>query len=337
MKNKMSEGTFYILYIALALLASEVYAFRFMEFEGTWNTTFTKYLFGGLLGGCNLLLMGYVLEKGRNVYNMLVGVLFPLCIYRIVLMASYRSKLLSIALRMVCLVFFRIYALLYGGKIKPSIHERNQYKFRTILPVCASILSIALFYTLHYIPWIDKESVLASNIEREASVYSTKEGFDDLSKLKDYVWENLSLQQRLDVMQSVVNYETEYLGLPYQITTAAAKLSENECANYDDNRKLITFSEEHLMEREPIEMVDTACHEMYHSYAHRLMEAYDTLPEEYQDLLIVRNGYTYKYESANYVSGREDDKYDEYYSQQFEEDARLYGEFRSYEYLQYME
>jgi hypothetical protein len=65
------------------------------------------------------------------------------------------------------------------------------------------------------------------------------------------------------------------------------------------------------------------CHECYHAHQRRACDAYDTIPDEYKELLEFYDIQVYEREFSNYVSGP--DHGEEYYNQLVERHARAYG------------
>ena len=79
------------------------------------------------------------------------------------------------------------------------------------------------------------------------------------------------------------------------------------------------------MENDSVEEVlNSCCHEAYHGYQHRLVDAYNESSEENQRLRIYRNVVYYIEEFGDYADGYED--FCSYYSQRCEMDARAYAE-----------
>lgn len=89
-------------------------------------------------------------------------------------------------------------------------------------------------------------------------------------------WETLTTKQRIDALQTVANIEAHYLGLLNELNVGASNLREFALGCYSDKTHTISIDIEHL-ENDPVyEVLDTCCHEAYHSYQHRLVDVYNT-------------------------------------------------------------
>ena len=91
--------------------------------------------------------------------------------------------------------------------------------------------------------------------------------------LQEDEWEKLSAQERLDVLQAVANIEQRYLGLPNELNVGVANLDADILGYYTDKTHEIIVSADSLLYDSPWEVLDTICHEAYHSYQYRLVEA----------------------------------------------------------------
>lgn len=163
-----------------------------------------------------------------------------------------------------------------------------------------------------------------AKIGNENANQTISSNIDTVLKLQDEEWCSLTTNDKLDVLQCVANIEAHYLGLSNELNVGAANLPEYTLACYSDASHTIYINLEHL-ENDPVdEVLNSCCHEAYHSYQHRLVDAYNQAPEEIQKLRIYRNAVHYADEFDAYVDGYED--FCSYYSQQCEKDARTYAE-----------
>ena len=134
----------------------------------------------------------------------------------------------------------------------------------------------------------------------------------------------------MNVLQTVANIESHYLGLHDGVTVQADILPEHTLGIYSDKYRLVRINLTHL-ESDPVEEVlDTLLHEVHHSYEDRLADVYDAVPSEYQDLRLLRDASHYSEESSNYVDPRED--YYGYISQHVEMDSETYAAYGVQEY-----
>lgn len=105
---------------------------------------------------------------------------------------------------------------------------------------------------------------------------------DTILLLQEDEWEKLSAQERLDVLQTVANIEQRYLGLPNELNVGVANLDADILGYYTDKTHEIIVSADSLLYDSPWEVLDTICHEAYHSYQYRLVEALNGADENRQ-------------------------------------------------------
>lgn len=151
-----------------------------------------------------------------------------------------------------------------------------------------------------------------------------EENIDTLLKFHPEQWEQLSTREKLDALQTLANMEACYLGLPHELNVRARSTAEDTAGHYEDGTHRITLSLSDLEDAPPEEVMDSLCHEVYHSYQHRLVDLYRSLPGENRELRIFAAAEAYMEEFADYVSGEEN--YENYYTQRCEQDARDYAE-----------
>ena len=141
--------------------------------------------------------------------------------------------------------------------------------------------------------------------------------------LRDSDWETLSVKARLDVLQTIANIEQRYLGLPHELNVGAANLDEGTLGYYSDPTHEIIISMESLLYDSSLDVLDTLCHEAYHSYQHRLVDAMRGVDEAEQSLMVFRKAQTYADEFSDYENGEAD--FCSYFEQDCESDARDYA------------
>jgi len=141
--------------------------------------------------------------------------------------------------------------------------------------------------------------------------------------LQEDEWMQLSMQERLDVLQVIANIEASYLGLPHELNVFSAVMDEKTGGYYVDDTHSIYINLEELSYGTAHEALDTLAHEAYHAYEHRLVELYDDVSPQQQDLLLFNTIAEYRYELSNYIDGDED-LYG-YATQEIEMDCRRYA------------
>lgn len=158
---------------------------------------------------------------------------------------------------------------------------------------------------------------------------------DTVSNLLQDRWDTLDLNEKANTLQTVANIEASYLGLPHELNVKIDTLRESTIAQYDDRTHTITVSITYLESMPAEEMLDSICHESYHAYQHRLIDAYNSVDVEYRDLLTFYFVPIYEEEFQNYVDGKDDDL--AYYFQMCEMKARDYAEESVIDYYEKIE
>ena len=143
-------------------------------------------------------------------------------------------------------------------------------------------------------------------------------------------WENLSTHERIDVLQTICNIETHYLGLRDPVSVLGDNLSPTTLGAYSDSQKVILINLDHIENDNVEDVLSTLLHEIHHSYEHRLAEVFANVPSEYQDLRLFKDADHYSQEADHYINPRKD--YCEYMSQHLEIDCETYAELGVIEY-----
>lgn len=165
-------------------------------------------------------------------------------------------------------------------------------------------------------------SIISANAEMVLNTYS-----DKLSSLKQAKWEKLSVEERLEVLQLVVNVELNHLGLNHELRVYASPLGKASMACYKPQNRTIHINRKQLEYAYSYEMLNSVAHESYHAYQHRMVETYRSAGASERSLLYFRRLAQYDKEMNNYISGEAD--YEGYYNQTMEVDARAYGKERA--------
>ena len=150
------------------------------------------------------------------------------------------------------------------------------------------------------------------------------DNIETLCLLRQDSWEDMSVQERLDVLQVVANIEASYLGLPHELNVFASAMSSDTAGYYYDPTHSIHINLDLISYTAPHEILHTLTHEAYHAYEHRLAELYLAADASHQNLLLFRNVKEYPDEFSNYNDGDEDIW--GYATQQVEIDADDYAD-----------
>lgn len=193
----------------------------------------------------------------------------------------------------------------------------------SILAVGMSIIMISIAVQGVCDLSILKTAIKGSHRE-ELEQYTISNNINTVLKLQEYEWTRLATQEKIDVLQVIANIEANYLGLPNKLNVQVSDLEEDTLGCYVDETYTIYIDVEHIENDSSYAILESCCHEAYHSYQHRLVDAYKDADESLQALRLYKNVRFYEKEFADYSDGSEDIL--TYYFQQCEIDAREYAE-----------
>lgn len=268
----------------------------------------------------------------RNNFSVFVNVITPYEVYSIIAFQKDMA-VLSIAALGLALLISSAYLLLILTKTvqnkarkKQILRRRIRYGIhgaRTIIAFCMMIFIVPIGINALFGETMAFKTTTAEVSNSEAE-YTIAANIDTVSNLLQDRWDTLNLNEKANTLQTVANIEASYLGLPHELNVKIDTLRESTIAQYDDRTHAITVSITYLESMPAEEMLDSICHESYHAYQHRLIDAYNSVDVEYRDLLTFYFVPIYEEEFQNYVDGKDDDL--AYYFQMCEMKARDYAE-----------
>lgn len=152
------------------------------------------------------------------------------------------------------------------------------------LALCLLFLGIRAVFFNSLVPSPVKAQINATMAQRDLESHK-----DDLALLAPDRWESLSLQEKLGVMQVVINIESSYLGIPVELSASCINLDENVLSAYSSSLESILFDLDSLAKDSSAELVDSALHEVRHAYQSALTDVYTEIDPAYQNLLLFKN------------------------------------------------
>ena len=139
-------------------------------------------------------------------------------------------------------------------------------------------------------------------------------------------WESLSIAQKVCAAQTICDIEAEHLGLPTKLILGISVMADGKAAYYRDDTMSVYININFFEKADPVSVLKTICHEVYHSYQHRLLDAYENADESTKNLIIYEKARVYINEFKNYVNCTENVK--KYSEQQCEKDCDEYARMR---------
>lgn len=275
---------------------------------------------------------GGIFRKKRTGWSVLVSLVFPYGIYTIVsYWKSFQSRIV-IVLLFATMLSLGIGVIVMTCKIKrtKSVKRVIAKRFCRCIAATGNIFSIAMVVIM--VSLLIQEALgvplfksgIGAETGNTAESQTISSNINTVLKLQEEEWIALNTNDKLGVLQCIANIEAHYLGLSNELNVGVANLPEYELACYSDASHTININFEHLENDSAAEVLNSCCHEAYHSYQHRLVDAYNEAPKEMRQLRIYENAVNYIEEFGNYADGYED--FCTYYAQQCEKDARSYAE-----------
>ena len=288
-----------------------------------------------ITGAITGILLTY--KRRRNYASIFCNLALSIAPYYIVSFWNITQRLFIISGCIALIVLFLYCGIVlasYLGSRKDSSTKASGFQWMSSCFLsCRTLVSIALAFLLlgtgikpmFGLPIIEfKAETSASEISATNDEGATiTKNMDTVLLLQEEEWNKLSIEDRLKVMKTIADIESNYLGIE-ELTVCTEPLDENTLGHYNDATKTITLNLSYLSTADAKTMLSTLCHECYHSYQHRLVELYDQMEGEAKGLLLFRDASYYKDEFANYVDGSED--YEGYSMQWCELDSDEYAD-----------
>lgn len=197
----------------------------------------------------------------------------------------------------------------------------------------ASLILACCLVLLGTVSLLREEPETAVSQDRYYAILETMDQQSDLvSRLDENLWKAASSQERLTILQHILNLECRYLGIPYPLTVTLEDMDNDSIhGSYAHGSRTVYINREVFHQASAEYLLSILLHEVYHSFQHALIDLLDVTEEPFRDLLIFDKAAIYTYESSHYISGSED--FSAYYNQHMEADSRAYSALRCQDYL----
>ncbi|MBQ3125035.1 MAG: hypothetical protein IJC09_06435 [Clostridia bacterium] len=257
---------------------------------------------------------------------MAVNIIIPFGIYTLVVYFHY-FKAATILVISIALLLIALYGMLiFGRKIK-NIPRKNiilkrrfktfAYGSRSLLAMCMAVMIVFMGVKTTLSGSLLKSDVQATNVQTNEE-WTIANNIDTVCKLQDSVWQGLSLDERMDVLQVICNIEANYLGTDFELNLSVSPLDEYVRGQFNENTHNITIDMELVKFGSSEETLSTLLHECRHGYQYSCISLLDDFKEEDKNLYICREITEYKYGFDNYNKIP-------YYTNPVEMDARQYS------------
>lgn len=337
-RNTMSKSTYIFENVFWTLLL--MFWYRKLMFRCLYDCSLveSKIFIWSLV--CLLVVIScmFTYKKKRNIVSLISNVVLPFEIYTLF---SYWDDM-PVFFTIICIITIGLSMLntflIFSKRItnkekynqiivfrkKRSVYEAKTIVSCTLLGIIIPFLASAIF----------GNSLLWNSVEAEKPTiensWTIKNNMNVMPNLLDENWIKLNSQKKLETLQTVANIEANYLGISHELNVVASTVEEEVIACYIDDEHKVAINIDYLSKDSAEEMLNAICHECYHAYQHRILDAYNTLDDDYKSLLAFYDVSFYEEEFNNYSSGEND--FFEYYFQHCEQTAREYAKNSTKEY-----
>lgn len=262
----------------------------------------------------------------RNNFSMAVNIIIPFGIYTLVVYFHY-FKAATILVIAVAILLIALYGTLIFERNIKNIPKKNiilkrrfktfAYGSRSLFAMCMAVMIVFMGVKTTLSGSLLKSDVQATNFQTSEE-WTIANNIDTVCKLEESVWRDLSLDERMDVLQVIANIEANYLGTRYELNVSASPLDEYVLGQFNENSHSITLDMEHVKFDSSEDVLTSLLHECRHGYQHSCVALLDDFKEENKNLYIYREIAEYKYGFDNYNKIP-------YYTNPVEVDARQYS------------
>ena len=342
-KNKFSKAEFlfyHAIWIAISLF---IYVRVLFRCVGTLTFQESKWILYGILFVSVLTGLCLQMKYRRNGFSVFLNLIIGYGCYAAITYSEINKTAIAITLT-ISGIFAVLYAILIlTRKIKNKTKKPKILwnRMKNILRAGQTFLAFGFVFVLVL---IGGNSLFSSAIIDAAvpatNMFASNEqtisnNMETVLKLQDAEWAKLNVQEKLDVLQTVANIEQRYLGIPNELNVGAANLEEDLLSYYSDKTHEIIINLESLTKDPAWKLLQSVCHEAFHSYQHRIVDVYNQTEQDMKDLRLLRNASSYEEEFKHYISAEDDIA--GYYNQKCEKDAREYAEQAVTDYYQRIE
>ena len=280
-----------------------------------------------------------------SLQGVLYSVAFALTVLALPAVWKLQSPRLNIGFALLLLVGVALcgFTLWQSRKLRlPSQRLRERRSAFQLLGMCLAGLVVSCYGVV--LPQMEPPPIAVSSQQQTAE--GTEEnawdaklryGEEVIPLLDEERWREMDLQQRLDVLQQVVDYEAKWMLHCTTLPVQTREIEREETLAYYDGRA-INLDRDNLLNRTAEQVLESALHELRHHYQYQvaaMLEAVETELPEYAGLAYFDGARDYAENIADYVSSEESAV--GYYQQVMEQDARGYAFQRCEYYKQHLE
>lgn len=290
----------------------------------------SKVLFFLLTAFVLMVEANLVTQRGKNTINSNVVAALVFGIYNIAAYFRVFTKL-YICILTVALVLSILYLCAFLAERRKKRGRRTKREclwqcfaaIRTIFAIglIIPVIQLGVSAFLGHQLYIADRNITILQEEDEDDPDAWIRLFEEVDVMWEEEWEQLSLQEKLDKLQIVADFERVRAGIPFEIKVGAKVLAENVLSAYSPKDRSISIDFDTLEHYSGTETLHILMHETEHAVQATQVELYYDTEEKYKKLNIFRDAKIYANELVNYK-----DEGEAYEDQQVEKDAEYYAE-----------
>lgn len=295
-----------------------------------------------------LILLFKKCKKGLAVASGFLGPSLVIIANAIDLSTSNRKLTACLIVGAVILIFVAVIRIYEVKKAKKSIRKEKEIlksaqTLITAVCIFSLIVSVPMGITKNNLlsnKAVDESEIISSTIEATNNA-DTKDNslikahLKELMPIIDGTYNDLSLSERLDISQIIVNIECTYFGSSISVPVKARPISTEAgttCAYYNNEAETIYLNESVFNELDAEDALYIVLHEVYHVYQHEQKKLYESVPDELRNLSTLSAAKECKEGLDKYIKSEED--YEGYKNQSIEQDANSYAYVTTSEYIE---
>lgn len=178
----------------------------------------------------------------------------------------------------------------YGDAVKskevstklPNYVRHNVQNCRNVIGAIFAVILLCLMgLRMLQVPIFRTKSSIDAKIPQSSAYEDAMDSnIETICLLREDVWADISVEERINVLQVVADIEAIHLDIPSIPVSADIIVDAGTLAYYRPSEKRITLSKDYLANCLGHSALDNILHEMYHAYQHATIELYESLDEE---------------------------------------------------------
>lgn len=338
MVSTMEKGEYikeHIVWSFLSYLWCKVLVFRCLPGCTYFQSTLILLCIATIVQGVGIVLTW---DRERNYTNLMIHICLSWGVFVVLAYTDLFRRRMIITGIFVVVVSTFLSVLILCRKIKRDDKRQviMRRRMRNVLYVWkrnAAIASLVLLIPIGT-SMLFKGTVMSSTLE-VAKVYgeehSLSANMEVICNIAPERWNQLDMQEKLNVCQAIVNCEARYYGISHELLVGTADLEGNTLASYCEQNHQIVIDVDYLNLGYSYALLESLIHECTHAYQYEQIDLYRKVDEESRNLLMFYEASVYLEEFSDYEDGNKD--FASYYGQLAEINARKAGEDGAEEYI----